>query len=58
MWKFLIYALEKTYLNAISPKHREHVTTYMIEDQSLQKANFCHSVDHSEKRWTLDYKKI
>tara|TARA_B100000900_G_C20592588_1_gene722153 strand:- start:2193 stop:2915 length:723 start_codon:yes stop_codon:yes gene_type:complete len=52
---FNISTLEKTYLNAISPKHREHVTTYMIEDQSLQKANFFHSVDHSEKRWTLDY---
>ena len=33
---FNIDVLEKAYLNAINPKHREHVTTYMIQDQSLQ----------------------
>ncbi len=52
---FNIGVLEKAYLNAINPKHREHVTTYMIKDQSLQKSNFYHPKDHSEKRWTLDY---
>ncbi len=53
---FNIDVLEKAYLNAINPKHREHVTTYMIQDKSLQKSNLCSSIDHSEKRWTLDYK--
>ena len=53
---FNIDALEKAHLNAINPKYREHVTTYMIQDKSLQKSNLYHPTDHSEKRWTIDYR--
>lgn len=48
-------ALKVAWENAKLPSEREHVTLYLRNHiERFVYANYCHSVDLSEKRWTVD----
>jgi spore coat polysaccharide biosynthesis protein SpsF len=52
---FTFSALEKTYLNAVQPEEREHVTPYMHRHPELFSLHGVKSgIDRSRYRWTLD----
>lgn len=51
---FSFAALERAHLEATSEYDREHVTTYIRNSGKFRLGDFAGSVDHSDKRWTVD----
>lgn len=51
---FTFRALKEAQEHARLPSEREHVTPYIINNQSLNKSNISYTSDLSSLRWTLD----
>ena len=52
---FKMEVLKKAHTESVKPYHREHVTTYIIEDKTIKKTNYFSQEDFSDSRWTVDY---
>jgi len=53
---FSFESLEKAWKEAQKPSEREHVTPYLYTDNNFRVGTFNNFQDHSEFRWTVDYK--
>ena len=53
---FRMSVLKKAHKYATKKNEREHVTTYIINDENIVKDNLSLSTDFSNERWTVDEK--